>query len=153
MVPGGVRIGSPAMTTRGMVESDFVKVADFIDRCAARFRTVATLSLLSGQPLTLILSMSRPLQRLCPECTASSKTSCGIVDPGTAVVPADALLTFVVMLCRGIKLTAQLKKSTPGAAKMKDFTAYLMEQKDHGEVKELADEVVHFASSFPMPGL
>ena len=33
MVPGGVRIGSPAMTTRGMVESDFVKVADFIDRC------------------------------------------------------------------------------------------------------------------------
>ena len=35
MVPGGVRIGSPAMTTRGMVESDFVKVADYIDRCAA----------------------------------------------------------------------------------------------------------------------
>ncbi len=34
MVPGGVRIGSPAMTTRGMVESDFVKVADFIDRYA-----------------------------------------------------------------------------------------------------------------------
>ena len=36
MVPGGVRIGSPAMTTRGMVESDFVKVADFIDRCAVQ---------------------------------------------------------------------------------------------------------------------
>ncbi len=35
MVPGGVRIGSPAMTTRGMVEEDFVKVADLIDRCAA----------------------------------------------------------------------------------------------------------------------
>ena len=37
MVPGGVRIGSPAMTTRGMVESDFVKVADLIDRCAPGF--------------------------------------------------------------------------------------------------------------------
>ena len=38
MVPGGVRIGSPAMTTRGMVEDDFVKVADLIDRCATAQR-------------------------------------------------------------------------------------------------------------------
>jgi len=30
--PGGVRIGTPAMTTRGMLEKDFEKVADFIDR-------------------------------------------------------------------------------------------------------------------------
>ncbi|KAL3696438.1 hypothetical protein R1sor_010514 [Riccia sorocarpa] len=30
VVPGGVRIGSPALTTRGLVEKDFVKVADFI---------------------------------------------------------------------------------------------------------------------------
>jgi glycine hydroxymethyltransferase len=85
MVPGGVRIGSPAMTTRGMVEEDFVKVADLIDR--------------------------------------------------------------------GIKLTSELKASTPGAGKMKDFTAYLNDQKASGKVKELADEVAHFASSFPMPGL
>jgi glycine hydroxymethyltransferase len=32
MTPGGVRIGTPAMTTRGLVEKDFEKVADFIDR-------------------------------------------------------------------------------------------------------------------------
>jgi len=31
-VPGGVRLGTPALTTRGLVESDFVKVAEFIDR-------------------------------------------------------------------------------------------------------------------------
>jgi len=30
--PGGVRIGTPAMTTRGMKEEDFVKVAQFLDR-------------------------------------------------------------------------------------------------------------------------
>jgi glycine hydroxymethyltransferase len=30
LVPGGLRIGSPAMTTRGLVESHFVQVADFI---------------------------------------------------------------------------------------------------------------------------
>jgi len=31
-VPGGIRIGTPAMTTRGLVEKDFDKVAEFIDR-------------------------------------------------------------------------------------------------------------------------
>lgn len=30
--PGGVRVGSPALTTRGFVEDDFKKVADFLDR-------------------------------------------------------------------------------------------------------------------------
>ena len=32
VVPGGIRIGTPALTTRGLVESDFEKVADFIHR-------------------------------------------------------------------------------------------------------------------------
>jgi glycine hydroxymethyltransferase len=31
--PGGVRIGAPAMTTRGCVKDDFVKIALFLDRC------------------------------------------------------------------------------------------------------------------------
>ena len=30
--PGGVRVGTPAMTTRGMTEEDFVRVADLIDK-------------------------------------------------------------------------------------------------------------------------
>lgn len=30
LVPGGIRIGSPAMTTRGLSEKDFAAVADFI---------------------------------------------------------------------------------------------------------------------------
>lgn len=30
MNPGGIRIGSPALTTRGLREAEFVKVADFI---------------------------------------------------------------------------------------------------------------------------
>eukprot|EP00878_Enallax_costatus_P009414 GHUV01009839.1.p1 GENE.GHUV01009839.1~~GHUV01009839.1.p1 ORF type:complete len:329 (+),score=91.89 GHUV01009839.1:1305-2291(+) len=32
MVPGGMRIGTPALTTRGFKEADFVQVANFIDR-------------------------------------------------------------------------------------------------------------------------
>merc|ERR1712190_458692 len=31
--PGGVRIGSPAMTTRGCTAEDFQKIANFLDRC------------------------------------------------------------------------------------------------------------------------
>ena len=32
MTPGGIRMGSPAMTTRGLVEADFEKVAEFVHR-------------------------------------------------------------------------------------------------------------------------
>jgi glycine/serine hydroxymethyltransferase len=32
MTPGGMRIGTPALTTRGFKEAEFVQVADFIDR-------------------------------------------------------------------------------------------------------------------------
>lgn len=31
--PGGVRIGTPAMTTRGCTTEDFNKIAEFLDRC------------------------------------------------------------------------------------------------------------------------
>ena len=33
-VPGGVRIGTPAMTSRGLSESDFETVADLLHECA-----------------------------------------------------------------------------------------------------------------------
>lgn len=32
LIPGGIRIGSPAMTTRGMLEEDFKRVADLIHK-------------------------------------------------------------------------------------------------------------------------
>lgn len=32
MTPGGVRIGTCAITTRGMVEKDMLNVGDFLDR-------------------------------------------------------------------------------------------------------------------------
>merc|ERR1712241_1083637 len=31
--PGGVRVGTPAMTTRGCTTEDFRKIAEFLDRC------------------------------------------------------------------------------------------------------------------------
>ena len=35
MTPGGIRMGSCALTTRGMKESDFAKIADYFDRSVA----------------------------------------------------------------------------------------------------------------------
>jgi len=35
LVPGGLRIGTPAMTTRGFSEDDFTRVADIVDRAVA----------------------------------------------------------------------------------------------------------------------
>ena len=32
LTPGGIRLGSPALTTRGLVESDFEKLTEFVDR-------------------------------------------------------------------------------------------------------------------------
>jgi len=32
LTPGGIRMGAPALTSRGLVEADFSKVADFFDR-------------------------------------------------------------------------------------------------------------------------
>ena len=34
LVPGGLRMGAPALTSRGFTEADFEKVAEFVDRCA-----------------------------------------------------------------------------------------------------------------------
>lgn len=35
MVPGGLRMGSPALTSRGFVEKDFEQVAEFVNRCGS----------------------------------------------------------------------------------------------------------------------
>ena len=35
LVPGGVRLGAPALTSRGFVESDFVKVVGLIDEAVS----------------------------------------------------------------------------------------------------------------------
>jgi len=40
LVPGGVRLGTPALTSRGFVESDFVKVVEFIDEAVELTRHI-----------------------------------------------------------------------------------------------------------------
>jgi glycine hydroxymethyltransferase len=35
LTPGGIRMGAPALTSRGLKEDDFAKVAEFFDRAVA----------------------------------------------------------------------------------------------------------------------
>jgi glycine hydroxymethyltransferase len=35
MTPGGIRMGTPSLTTRGFTEEDFEKVAEYFDRCVS----------------------------------------------------------------------------------------------------------------------
>ena len=41
LVPGGLRMGAPALTSRGFTEADFAKVAEFVDRCVSLATTGA----------------------------------------------------------------------------------------------------------------
>lgn len=40
LTPGGIRMGAPALTSRGLAEADFVKVAEFFDRGVAIAKAV-----------------------------------------------------------------------------------------------------------------
>ncbi|KAI9173084.1 Serine hydroxymethyltransferase, cytosolic [Blastocladiella emersonii ATCC 22665] len=50
LIPGGLRMGTPAMTTRGATEKDFVEVAKFIDR-AVHVATDVAKSIPTGKKL------------------------------------------------------------------------------------------------------
>lgn len=69
--PGGVRLGTPALTTRGMKEPDFDHVADFLDRgcrIALQAQSLAEKQAAEGKKVLLkdflaVLSESEELQR------------------------------------------------------------------------------------------
>ena len=42
--PGGVRIGTPALTTRGLKEDDFVTVGEFICKCVVLCQEIQKVS-------------------------------------------------------------------------------------------------------------
>jgi glycine hydroxymethyltransferase len=60
--PGGVRVGSPALTSRGFTEKDFEKVADFLDR-ALKLAVVVQSKAKSGSTST------KDFQEAFPQCS------------------------------------------------------------------------------------
>lgn len=65
MVPGGIRIGTPALTTRGLTEKDFDKVADFIDRGIA-----IAIKINTGEASTKLKSFKEMIEKGSPEVTS-----------------------------------------------------------------------------------
>jgi glycine hydroxymethyltransferase len=59
-VTSGIRLGTPALTTRGLKESDLVTVADFIDRALVARDDAATLSKLRGEVSEFALRFPMP---------------------------------------------------------------------------------------------
>ena len=49
MITSGIRLGTPAVTTRGMKEGDMLKVANFIDRAINNFENEAELAKISNE--------------------------------------------------------------------------------------------------------
>ena len=54
LVPGGLRMGAPALTSRGFTEADFEKVAEFVDRCAPACRSPVVFPIAQHTPSTVI---------------------------------------------------------------------------------------------------
>jgi len=79
LTPGGIRIGTPAATTRGFTEEDFVRVADYVERAVdIALRIKAETGKMSGfrQALsdpTAALQRFPELQALRDEVTAFSR--------------------------------------------------------------------------------
>ncbi len=119
MTPGGIRIGTPALTTRGFKEADFVRVANLIDRSAASLHGF---------------------------------NHCRV----DLLFAGHGRIVSIMFACmfRAVKITLDMKKTTPAPAKMKDFEAFLAaEGAQRADIQALKQEVQEFASGFPMPGL
>lgn len=74
MNPGGIRLGTPALTTRGMVESDMEIVADFLHRSIAICLAVQEKSGKKLVDFVAGLNESEDLKKLGEEVTAFAKT-------------------------------------------------------------------------------
>ena len=57
LVPGGLRMGAPALTSRGFTEADFEKVAEFVDRCVPACRLAVVSPIAQHTPFTVIAGL------------------------------------------------------------------------------------------------
>lgn len=122
--PSGLRFGSPALTSRGMVQDDFKKVAEFIHR---------------GNPKKHCLVCPDLLWLMCLHGLYKFKRLSLII------------LTFLFI---GILLALEVQGSLDPKAPLKDFIQALKQgEKFKQRVAEIRTEVEAFASQFPMPGL
>ncbi len=123
MNPGGVRIGTPAMTSRGLKEQDFERVADFLHEVRAHRGALERVLGSAGRVLCFVGAGRCARKR-----------------------PARALLLFggVAQVA-----TACLKVQEGSGKQLKDFSRAL---ENHPLLADIRARVEGFAEAFPMPG-
>lgn len=162
MVPGGMRIGTPALTTRGFQEADFEKVAEFIHRAVEIAKDCQV-----GHPGAGVCNpgeQGAPWSQIsrCPDRPAPPRRpSAGRLAPGGG--PALALRPPHMLASARSRTSTQHapppkhthpQAKTPAPGKLKEFKAYLeAEGPKRQDIKQLREEVEALASSFPMPGV
>ncbi|GJP61115.1 hypothetical protein CLOP_g18319 [Closterium sp. NIES-67] len=158
-LPGGVRVGTPAMTTRGCKEADMDRIADFLVRAVQ----IAQRSLHS-QRLQLSLSPS-PSGSPSPPGTGMlsvpTSNGGGVASAGPAAGAGAAsgggAATVSAAMGPGGKSGAQIiggkrSRSVMAAAAVAAGAGALDQLADSGEVQELRAAVEKFAEKFDMPG-
>lgn len=83
MVPGGMRIGTPALTTRGFKEAEFVQVADFIDRAVKIAKDCQQKTPAPGELMYAAGVVVWQLLKRCMDGCPSSCTACAPVPAPT----------------------------------------------------------------------
>ena len=124
--PGGVRVGTPALTTRGLKEDDFRQVGSLlgcVDRPLADSKTMHI-------PISPISTLCHPV----PIPTLSHPTP-------TQPCQVARFLHRLVEICKRVQKDA--------GKRLRDFLPAV--EKD-AELATLRDEVHRFATKFPMPG-
>jgi glycine/serine hydroxymethyltransferase len=152
MNPGGVRIGTPAMTSRGLTEKDMEVIADFLHEVA----TVSATWLKCMQSVGLHVSLlvrSVPVNVLVFAPVPDWCAAYSMKPPWEAA--ADVLCAAVKGCILGrwllLLLHVQVSKDIQeGSGKMlKDFEKAL---EGHPKIADIRSRVEAFASAFPMPG-
>jgi glycine hydroxymethyltransferase len=124
VVPGGIRIGTPALTTRGFREQDFVRVADLLHRGIQVAQVGPGAAWVDGvQLLRCMVKLAAGFR--CETATLRHMLTC----------------------------LQDCKAKTPAPGKLKEFQAYLASEGGaRQDVQQLKAEVHEFASGFDMPG-
>lgn len=88
LMPGGVRMGAPALTSRGFTEDDFRQVANFVDRSAMALVCIifAALVLLGSDGSRVLQFVSCCLLLLVGHGSSSCQLCC-LVAPGPTMFP------------------------------------------------------------------
>lgn len=158
--PSGLRLGTPALTSRGLLEEDFQKVAHFIHRGEGRHGYWPRWAVRWGGedcsasgPVMGQGTEPRPAKYMGREGGGRGWEAHWGLD-SRAVGWLLGTWAVVSLAGTGIELTLQIQDAVGVKATLKEFMEKLAGAEEHQRaVTALRAEVESFATLFPLPGL